>query len=185
MDGTRQIDGIPNTDLWKLMDRVEQSINGINSKASILFYLNGFLLTNLALQWPKFQAGLQGKGHSLGISGTLAVIAMAISVLGASLSLWASYSAILPGNISHRNLPKRLSLVFFAHIAARSPEEYRSALDACDEETLREDLVRQIHSLSVVVHRKQMLMRGAVQSAMILSIPSLIVLLAVYLGRVG
>jgi hypothetical protein len=175
--------GITTDSLWKLMDRVEASITGVNSKATILFYLNGFLLTNLALQWPRLFQVLKGSSGSAGVAGSVAVAAIGLSAIGTTVSLWASYSAILPGNIARQKASGPKSLVFFAHVSQRTPEEYSQAIGACTEPELREDLIRQIHSLAVLVHTKQKLMRLAVQSAMSLSIPSLVILLALYLVR--
>jgi len=171
--------------LWKLMERVEGSISGVNSKASILFYLNGFLLANLALQWPRFFASLKAGGAHAGIVALAAVLAMGVAVLGIMASLWASYSAILPGNVAQGKVTGPLSLVFFAHISSRTAVQYREAVEACTEAELRADLQTQIHSLSVIVHAKQRRMRLAVQAAMFLSIPGLMVLMGLYLLRAG
>lgn len=170
--------------LLKLMERVEASIAGINSKASILFYLNGFLLTNLVLQWPRFFGSLRGHAASSGLVAA-AVGAMAVAVLGIMISLWLSYSAILPGNVSQGKVDGPLSLVFFAHIANRDVESYRRAVELCTEAELREDFARQLHSLSLLVHTKQRRMRLAVQAAMFLSIPGLMILMGLYLLRAG
>ena len=175
--------GISTDALWKLMERVEGSITGVNSKASILFYLNGFLLTNLAFQWPRYSTALQGTGPNAHWTIAAAVLAMLVAVSGIMTSLWASYSAILPGNVGGHRSDGPSSLVFFAHIADRTVDEYRAALEACTETELRADLQRQIHSLAVIVHAKQKRMRLAVHSAMNLSIPGLVVLLALYLLR--
>lgn len=168
--------------LIKLMERVEASITGINSKASILFYLNGFLLTNLVLQWPRFFGSLKGHTASEGLM-TVAVAAMAVAVLGIMVSLWLSYSAILPGNVSQGKIEGPLSRVFFAHIASRDGDTYWQEVQTCSEPALREDLARQVHSLSSVVHTKQRRMRLAVQAAMFLSIPGLVVLMGLYMLR--
>lgn len=116
--------------LIKLLERVEASITGINSKASILFYLNGFLLTNLVLQWPRFYGSLKGHTATAGLMA-VALLAMAVAVLGIMVSLWLSYSAILPGNVSQGKVEGPLSRVFFAHIASRSADAYWREVENC------------------------------------------------------
>lgn len=170
--------------LVKLMERVEASITGINSKASILFYLNGFLLTNLVLQWPRFFGLLRGHAASTGLVAT-AMGTMGVAVLGIMISLWLSYSAILPGNVRLGKVEGPLSLVFFAHIASRDADAYWREVESCPEPALREDFARQVHSLSTIVHIKQRRMRLAVEAAMFLSIPGLVVLMGLYLLRAG
>lgn len=147
------------SELETILDRAQEWTRSADQKVSILVALEALLL---ALPLPLTLDWLLGrlKEHNYAIL-ILWGIAMAALILAFERSLHALMPRLSSG--------KQGSALYFGDIATYSRESYRELVESMSDADYLEDLVSQIHTCSLIAHRKHKSLRQSIQ-ALVLSL---------------
>lgn len=164
---------IEKNDAEKNLLRVHEWTRAADQKISIILAFQGVFL---AVLFPMiFKWYWKNNSHFM----TWEIFLLSLSGVLLLLSVWKSFSAVLP-RIS--NNAKNKSITFFGHIASESFPEYKKRLEAATDASVLDDLISQTHISAGIVQNKYLELRHSMISFAI-GISILIVIYAEFVIR--
>lgn len=133
-----------------IIHRFDNYYSGINNKSAFIITFNSIIVSGLFIGIPELQEMIVCKDLTI-IHITLGAI-MLLSLASVLLTI----SAIIPFLKSNND-----SMWFFNDIAQKSIAEFKSQIEKSNEDSVKQDMLNQIHYLAIGLRKKHLKVRIA------------------------
>lgn len=165
--------------LWKVIQRYDTYIGTTNTKAAFLIAWNTFLLGVLSVKTPEILAYVS----ALPLGATTIWICLGASTLLSLVSLWFTFWVVKPFLKSPRKAMEYQSVIFFGDVSSYSEDQYKTSIDALDDDSAIRELRIQVHTLAKGVKSKFDRLNVAIVLVIYAQIPAVVVSVLIVLYR--